>query len=346
LLDDVGNNDPMPASRAAVLDNLTPELQRAWHVVATSDEVSATPIQVWLLGQPWCLVRLGEQVVAYIDRCPHRLAPLSAGTVCHGELQCGYHGWRFAPDGACTTVPAISGAPPKRFRAGVPWAVTERFGLIWLAPEEPASPIHEFRDWDDPSFDRAMSTVVRTRAGAAQLVDNFLDAAHFPFVHAATFGTPEAAFVSDNGIMREGWSVTTTFNTWYREAGEVQPQLLRKTGSASLTVELRLDFPRTGMTIAILFCCTPEDRGSTRVYKLLARNDLAGQPDRLAAFVAEEDQILAEDLAILERYDHEGVPLERTAELHTKADRLSLGWRSVMAEFVGGTDLVVVAEEA
>jgi hypothetical protein len=140
--------------------------------------------------------------------------------------------------------------------------------------------------------------------------------------------------VSDSGVERGTWTVATTFSTWYREGGVVQPQRLRKVGSASLSVYLRLDFPDTDATIAILFCCTPERTGWTRVYKLVARNDLAGDAHRLAGFVAEEDKILLEDLAILERYDDQTLPLERTVEVHTRADRLSLGWRSVMADLV------------
>lgn len=45
----------------------------------------------------------------------------------------------------------------------------------------------------------AMSEIIRTNAGAALLVDDFLDAAHFPFVHTATFGVDEAAEVRDRG---------------------------------------------------------------------------------------------------------------------------------------------------
>ncbi|MBO0729087.1 MAG: hypothetical protein J2P57_07495, partial [Acidimicrobiaceae bacterium] len=138
------------------------------------------------------------------------------------------------------------------------------------------------------------------------------------------------------GVRRVGWEVQTVFETWYREAGKTQRQLLTKVGNASLSVRLRLEFPDTGMVIAILFTCTPETEDRTRVYKLLARNDLRGDPERLKAFVAEEDEILREDLAILERYDHSWVALDRTVELHTRADRLSLAWRTVMAELSAG----------
>jgi vanillate O-demethylase monooxygenase subunit len=276
-------------------------------------------------------------VGAWADRCPHRLAPLSAGTRVGDELQCGYHGWRFGVDGRCRAIPAIGDRnPPERALAAVPWGVEESHGLVWLAPEEPLSERHAFPEWDDPAFVAAMSTIVRTHTGAALLVDNFLDAAHFPFVHAATFGVEEASEVHDRGIERDGWQVGTVFETWYREKGRTERQLLAKTGSASLTVKLRLDFPETGLCIAILFCCTPEQTGRTRIYKALAHNGLAEDPDAVARFVAEEDQILAEDLRILERYDHEEVFLDRTVELHTRADRLSLAWRAVMADMVAG----------
>lgn len=329
----------MPSITGPVLDQTTPALARAWHAVALSGEVAAGPAatQIWLLGQPWCLARVpGAGLTAWADRCPHRLAPLSAGAVEAGGIRCGYHGWFFSVDGRCASIPATAPLePPGRARVEIPWGLTERYGVVWMAPQEPASPLFDLPEWDDDSYSTGLSEVVRTPAGAALLVDNFLDAAHFPYVHAATFGTTEAASVVDRGIERDGFDVRTTFETWYREGGRTQPQLLTKEGSASLTVRLRLEFPESGTVIAILFSCTPERAGRSRVYKLLARNDLDHDPDRLKAFIEEEDTILREDLSILERYDHECVPLDRTVEIHTRADRLSLAWRRLMADFVG-----------
>jgi len=37
--------------------------------------------------------------VAFQDRCPHRLAPLSAGRRMGDLVQCGYHGLVFCPVG-------------------------------------------------------------------------------------------------------------------------------------------------------------------------------------------------------------------------------------------------------
>ena len=65
-----------------------------------------------------------------------------------------------------------------------PRGLDERHGVVWMAPRRPAAGRFDFPEWDDPAFVNGMSQVVRTAAGAALLVDNFLDAAHFPFVHA------------------------------------------------------------------------------------------------------------------------------------------------------------------
>ncbi len=334
-------------SRAgSVLSNTSPWLRRAWHAVATTEEVGATAHQVWLLGEPWALVRLGTVLTAFEDRCPHRLAPLSIATVRGDELQCAYHGWRFGVDGACTAIPALgpTGRIPPRARATQAWGVRERYGLIWLAPDEPVCPLPEFVEWEAEGFDLIRTSIVSTPVSAGQLVDNFLDASHFPFVHAGTFGDDKASLVVDDGVERDGWFVRTSFSTWYRNFDDplvatgdhdaVQPQDLLKQGGASMTVYLRLFFPVTGATLAILFSCQPETADRSRVYKLVARDDLAGDPAGLAQTLEDEDRILAEDLAVLERYDAMELHLDLTREVHTKADRLSVAWRRLLAEWM------------
>jgi vanillate O-demethylase monooxygenase subunit len=333
----------MPSADRTILDNVTPALRRAWHAVAMADELGEGPLQVHLLGEPWAIVRLGGRLQAFPDRCPHRLAPLSAGRVEGDVLRCGYHGWCFDGAGACTSIPALGDAEhlPPRAKLAPAFGIEERFGLLWLAPEEPLSPLPAFEEWDDDRFDRGWNEPRRSPVSAAQLVDNFLDASHFPFVHTGTFGTDEASEVVSESIERVGWSVHTTFDTWYRNfddplvaTGEhpaVQPQRLLKQGSASFTVYLRLEFPVTGSTFSILFACQPESATSTRIYKLFARDDLGGDAQRLASTIKDEDVILDEDLAILERFSAMQIHLD-TTECHPAGDKLSLAWRRLIID--------------
>ena len=77
-----------------------------------------------------------------------------------------------------------------------------------------------------------------------------------------------------------------------------------------------------------------ETATATRVYKMISRNDFGGDAARMAGCVVEEDEILREDLSILERYHEMSLHLDPRVELHTKADRLSLAWRRMMAELL------------
>lgn len=334
----------MTAPFTTLLDNETHALRRAWHCVAHSSEVEDQPHRVMLLGEFWVLVRLDGHLRAFVDRCPHRLAPLSAGRVIDSELQCGYHGWRFDGSGAATEIPALGpkATLPPRACLIVAFGVEERFGLVFLAPEQPRTDLPSFEGWSNPEFITAVCETRRTNVSASQLIDNFMDAAHFPFVHAATFGVEGATEVGTPPIERSESSVRCSFEAPYQNHDDplvatgdhplVQPHSVTKVGNANYICELELRFPLTGGTFWILYVCQPECNGSTRIYKLIARNDLAHDPRQIDKVAADEDLILLEDLHLLERFTHMAVDLNLSIELHTKADRLSVAWRRLMAE--------------
>jgi phenylpropionate dioxygenase-like ring-hydroxylating dioxygenase large terminal subunit len=113
-----------------------------WFPVARATEVGTTPVPVGAGGRAYVVVRLrpGGEVSAFPARCPHRLVPLASATVTGGRLQCPYHGWTFDGEGRCASIPSLGGdgTPPPRADLAMPWAVDERHGWIWLAPERTA----------------------------------------------------------------------------------------------------------------------------------------------------------------------------------------------------------------
>ena len=74
-----------------------------------ADLVADRPTSAQLLGMPIVIWKpsASSHYRAFIDRCPHRLAPLSEGRIDSqtGHLECCYHGWQFDADGACTAIP-------------------------------------------------------------------------------------------------------------------------------------------------------------------------------------------------------------------------------------------------
>jgi vanillate O-demethylase monooxygenase subunit len=337
-------------SAPAVLTNADPALRRGWHVVAASDEIGRDPVQVWLLGEPWVLVRLpstggASRLVAFEDRCPHRLAPLSAGRVVGETLECGYHGWCFDAAGACTAIPAIGGSDriSPRARVVAPAGLVEEGGLVFLAPDAPAAPRLGLPFATADGFLHEHLAPTAARVGAGLMLDNFLDMAHFPFVHAATIGTDEAQEVPETTILREGLGMTVTSTHWFPNHEDpgvaqgirplLQQRTLRYEYRAPFQATLRIDYVQAGGTNVLDFFVQPEHHDRCRIYTVLHRDDLADL-DELADAAAYEQKILDEDLALQERYVDLGLPLDVTAEVHVRTDRAGVELRRILADFV------------
>ena len=71
-----------------------------WYVAAESAEVTEEPFLRTFLDEPVVLARdAAGQVYALEDRCCHRAAPLSIGTMTEMGLQCRYHGFTYDATG-------------------------------------------------------------------------------------------------------------------------------------------------------------------------------------------------------------------------------------------------------
>jgi vanillate O-demethylase monooxygenase subunit len=333
-------------SDARLLHNTHPALTRCWHPVARSNEISDQPTRVVLLGKPLVLYRSSGGVVCFEDRCPHRHSPLSLGSCDGGVLRCAYHGWRFGGDGRCLEVPALGpGAtvPSQAKLTGVA-QVAERHGMVFVAPKEPVAPLGRIAEAEDDTFAVGELAPIRARASVGLLADNFLDMAHFPFVHQGTFGADEAAEVPRFEVARDGWAFTARHQHQFANREDpgvaagirplVQSRRLTYRLDAPFQLQLRIDFVESGGTNVIGFFLQPETDDSARIYTTLWRNDLAGDPAAMAAAVDFEVRVLEEDLRIQQAYDQLALPLDPTAELHTRADRSTLELRRLLGDLV------------
>ena len=166
-------------------------LRNLWYMagLASSLKPGAMRREI-LLGEPVLLARGNDgKVFALRDICPHRAAPLSAGQLKDGDVECPYHGWRFRPDGVCSLIPSLVGgesivAGNVRVRA---YPSREQDGLIWVYMSAPG------RESDPPSSEPPKVPIpdARPRWSESQTfacaidhaVIGLMDPAHAPYVH-------------------------------------------------------------------------------------------------------------------------------------------------------------------
>lgn len=197
-------------------------MRKAWYPVALAEDVARQPLRVELLGDPYVLYRSRSgQPVVHLDRCPHRNVPLSGGRCREDDtIECPYHGWRFAPDGACTTISG-SHSPPKATHAVETFATCELYGMVWMCPAPGG-----FRPGILPlsvpeSSDVSYTCIVRRvgfPGGMQAVVENALDVPHTAVLHRGLFRSGA-----------EGMSVDVVqrrFRTWAEAefVGERPPQ--------------------------------------------------------------------------------------------------------------------------
>jgi vanillate O-demethylase monooxygenase subunit len=217
--------------------------------------------------------------------------------------------------------------------------------MVYLSPEDPVTPVPEVAEATLPDFMIGDLPVVTTRGSAALLADNFLDMAHFPFVHAATFGAEDAREVDPYEIHREDLSHEVIIEHEFANREDpgvdegirplIQRRRLTYRFTAPFHLTLRIEFLDAGGTNTIGFFLCPESEEITRIYSTLWRNDLGGNEQLMAEAVAFEVAVVEEDLALQSRFDVLSVPLDMTEEVHTRVDKTTIEMRRILSDLVG-----------
>jgi len=173
-----------------------------WYVAAWSDEVTRQPVRRVICEEPLVLFRTTKNAaVALADRCAHRAFPLSAGRCIGDSIECGYHGFTYGPDGACTKVPAQSTIPERAKVRKYPLHEKDGWIWIWMGEAADANPA----DIPDTHWmvDDSWATVTHSvlfKCRADLIHDNLLDLTHESFLHQSTVGDD---YIYEHGITVE-----------------------------------------------------------------------------------------------------------------------------------------------
>lgn len=164
----------------------------AWYPLAWASDIGQTLTTRRVLEEDLVVYRGEDGIVAALeDACPHRLAPLSLGTLRGNAVECGYHGLTFDCSGRCVQAPGLA-KPPESFRVRS-FPTAERMGMIWVWMGKPelADPARlvDIPAFRDPAFSAIQGDSLPVEANYLSLADNLCDPTHVVYVHRTTLAS-------------------------------------------------------------------------------------------------------------------------------------------------------------
>lgn len=318
-----------------------PLLINDWHPVATTSQFNSQPIiSVRLLGEDIVLWKSANQYMAWQDLCIHRGAKLSGGKIVGEHLQCPYHGWTYNHDGLCVKIPAHPEQTPPTKAKVKAYLAKEKYDMLWVCLGKPANDIPPFPEWEQNGYTWAVCDPIKNvPAHGPRIIENFLDAAHFPFVHEGVLG-------DQNHPEMEDFNVSIGANGIESEPVYIyQPAQYGTQGGGKVSYVYRAFRPFTAhmtkhvpagwwgadapsATHGLMLTLTPHDELDTTVWFLISSTMWTDPEVLQREYTKRITDIFEEDRVIVLSQRPELLPLDLQAELHLKSDRVAIAYRT------------------
>ncbi|MGV1915687.1 aromatic ring-hydroxylating dioxygenase subunit alpha [Rhizobium sp. 22-785-1] len=225
--------------------------------------------------------------------------------------------------------------------------VTERYGHVWSSLGTPEKPLFDIPEAEQPGRRLVDVGVVRVRCSPLRAVENFLDIAHFPFVHTDVLGSEPHTEVENYKVeIREDAD-----EVWATQVKFYQPQAA-KSASGGITTEYMYRVPAP--TCSVLYKTCPPKPSEWDVITLFVQpltEELCDVWPWMALYDDEtpmtdlihfQQMIFLQDRSILENQIPRRLPLDPGMEIPTRADLTSVAYRRWLKrhDFTYGAQLV------
>ncbi len=220
---------------------------------------------------------------------------------------------------------------------GPPLPFCERYGCVWTTLGKPAREIFDIPEADEPDRRFVPCGWVKMRASGLRMVENFLDMAHFPFVHKDILGSEDHAEVPQyqSEIRRDVDEV------WASNCSFFQPRIAA-TESEGAMVQLTFRVPNPFAVMLYRVCPTSPNRlDAIALFIQPLEEDLCrAQPvmylvdgvSTHTSLLLFEQIIFLQDRIIIENQRPLLLPLEPRLEIPTRADSSSIAYRRWIKE--------------
>lgn len=225
--------------------------------------------------------------------------------------------------------------------------VVERFGHLWTTPGTPNRDLFTIPEADQPGRRLVDVGSVKVKCSPLRAVENFLDIAHFPFVHTDILGAEPHTEVDRYDVkIREDVD-----EVWATKVKFFQPQAA-KSAAGGITTEYMYRVPAP--TCAVLYKTCPPKPGEWDVITLFVQPlteewcevwpwmALYDDVSTMAEMVSFQQLIFMQDRSILENQIPRKLPLDPGMEVPTQADMTSIAYRRWLKKigFTYGAQLV------
>ncbi|HWU60418.1 MAG TPA: aromatic ring-hydroxylating dioxygenase subunit alpha [Ensifer sp.] len=218
-----------------------------------------------------------------------------------------------------------------------PLPIRQRFGFIWTTLGTPERDVFPMPEADESDRRYVPCGVVSVNASGLRIVENFLDMAHFPFVHTDILGSEPHTEVEHYNVeirrdVDEVWATNCQF---------FQPQAALSATEGIMTQYIyRVMTPFTTLLYKTcpnsanrwdLICLfvQPVDVDRCRAHPVMYLIDDVSTTSSLIEF---QQLIFLQDRIILENQRPVLLPLEPRSEIPTRADASSIAYRRWLKE--------------
>lgn len=231
-------------------------------------------------------------------------------------------------------------------RAGESFAVTAGetpvthrtdYGHLWVTLGTPARDPFALPEWDEDDRRRVYCGAIEVRASGLRLIENFLDLAHFPYVHTEILGTeshPEVAKyeVEQRRDVDELWATKCEFFQPKAAAssaeGQISQYMYRVVSPFNVMLYKTPPTAPNRWDVIALFV-QPVDPALSIAHPFMLVIDETSTEAQLIAF---QQMIFLQDKIVLENQRPSLLPLQPGKETPTRADLSSVLYRRWLKE--------------
>ena len=303
-------------------------LLKDWYVICRKDEIDENKILLkYVFDQEIIIWKKKERIMAWENLCIHRGSRLSLGSINNGILKCAYHGWEYNQDAQCVKIPSQPDIKIPKKACVKSYKVIEKMNMVWINLSKEANDFVNIKEFNESNFNHVASGPYIMNASAPRAIENFLDVAHFPFVHENHLGVKDKPMIDDYDVVSSNKGIHASNVKVFQP----NPDGTNKSGEVIYDYHVHSPFVASlGKDVSknerfvLVFYVTPISETESMIYTLTLMN-FGKLDDKIVRDY--QDFITAQDVPIVESQRPELLPMDLQEELSIRSDKISIAYR-------------------